>query len=125
MAAITISGYLSNNTTPFSYEIKPNSIQTMLKNIGEDISAFDGTNHRFHRNYKREFKLVFTNVKEEVVTDLYTVFTTPNEFIFKDIDGTSYIVYTVADSFDKTLSAESVSLRGVKLYSVSIGLNEV
>jgi hypothetical protein len=125
MAPITISGYLANNTTPFNYELKPNSIQLSIKNIGEDVKALDGTNHRFHRNYKREFTLTFTNVKEEVADKIQTVFTIPNEFIFTYIDGTSYTVYTQADSFTKNLAATNVSLRGVKVYEVSVGLNEV
>lgn len=125
MAAIQISGYLANNTTPFNYEIRPNDITTTLENVGEDVRAYDGTTHRFHRAYKRNFKFSFNNVREATVTDLYTVFTIPNQYIFQDIDGTKYTVLTEANSFDKTLDANSVSLRGVKLYTVSIGLIEV
>lgn len=125
MAAITISGYLTNNTTPFSYEIKPTSVETSIKNVGEDIQAIDGTNRRFHRNYKREFTFSFDKVRESVVTQLETIFTTPNEFIYKDIDNNSYVVYTAKDSFNKTLNAANVSLRGVKVYDVKIGVNEV
>lgn len=125
MAKISISGYLTDGTTAFDYEINPNSIETSVKNIGEDIQSIDGTNHRFFRGYKREFKLTFTNVKTEVVDKLYTVFTTPNEFIFKDYSGTSYKVYTALDSFSKNLEATNVSLQKVPVYTVSIGLNEV
>lgn len=125
MAPITISGYLANNTTPFNYELKPSSVNMTIKNIGEDVTAMDGTNHRFHRNYKREFKLTFTNVKDEVATQIQTIFTVPNQFVFSNIDGTSYIVYTEANSFEKNLAATNVSLRGVKVYEVSIGICEV
>jgi hypothetical protein len=125
MAPITISGYLANNTTPFAYELKPSSVQLMIKNIGDDVKALDGTNHRFHRNYKREFKLTFTNVRDTVADEIQTVFTIPNEFIFKYIDGTSYTVYTEPDSFTKDLAATNVSLQGIAVYEVSIGLCEV
>jgi hypothetical protein len=124
MAAITISGYLSGGSA-FNYEIRPNSVETSIKNIGEDLQAIDGTNRRFHRNYKREFSFSFDKVKQEVVTKLETIFTTPDEFIYKDIDGNSFLVYTKKDSFTKTLSADSVSLRGIKVYDVKIGICEV
>lgn len=124
MAAITISGYLTGGAM-FSYEIRPTSIETSIKNIGEDIQAIDGTNRRFHRNYKREFSLTFDKVKESVVTELETIFTTPDEFIYKDISGNSYLVYTQKDSFSKSLSASNVSLQGVKVYDVKIGVCEV
>jgi len=124
MAAITISGYLTGGSM-FSYAIKPSSIDTNIKNIGEDIQAIDGTNRRFHRNYKREFTFSFDKVREAIVTQLETIFTTPDEFIYKDIDGNSYLVYTQKDSFTKSLNAANVSLTGVKVYDVKIGICEV
>jgi hypothetical protein len=124
MATIYISGYLSGGT-PFNYEIKPNDIQTTIKNIGDDIVALDGTTHRYHRNFKKQFKLKFQNVSESVLTTLHTVFMTPDEFIFQDIDGSQYSVLTEKDSFNKTLTATKVSLRGVKVYDIDIGLIEV
>jgi hypothetical protein len=124
MAPIAISGYLTGGAA-FSYELRPTSVETSIKNIGEDVQAIDGTNRRFHRNYKREFTLSFDKVKQDVATQLETIFTTPNEFIFKDIQGNSYLVYTQQDSFSKSLHASNVSLRGVIVYDVKIGVNEV
>ncbi len=124
MAPITISGYLTGGAE-FSYELRPTSVETSIKNIGEDIQAIDGTNRRFHRNYKREFTLSFDKVKQDVATQIETIFTTPNEFIFKDIQGNSYLVYTQQDSFSKSLHASNVSLRGVIVYDVKIGVCEV
>jgi hypothetical protein len=50
---------------------------------------------------------------------------TPDEFIFQDIDGSKYSVLTEKDSFNTTLTATKVSLRGIKVYDVDIGLIEV
>lgn len=125
MATVFISGFLVDGVTQFSYELRPNEIQTTIKNVGEDIKGLDGTNHRFHRNYKREFKLKFTNVRDTVKNEIQTVFTIPGQFTFQNDDGTAYTVYTEANSFDSTLAATSVSLQGVKLYTVSIGVCEV
>lgn len=124
MATIFISGYLSGGT-PFNYEIKPNSIQTTIKNIGDDIVALDGTTRRYHRAFKKKFKLKFENIPVSVVNQLHTVFSTPDEFIFQDIDGTNYSVLTELDSYSQDLSATKVSLQGVKLYTIDIGLIEV
>jgi hypothetical protein len=124
MAAISISGYLTGGAM-FSYELKPTSVETSIKNIGEDVQAIDGTNRRFHRNYKREFTISFDKVRQAVVTQLETIFTTPDEFIFKDIQGNSYLVYTQKDSFSKSLHASNVSLQGVIVYDVKIGVCEV
>jgi hypothetical protein len=124
MATIYISGYLLGGA-PFNYEIKPNDIQTTIKNIGDDVVALDGTTHRYHRNFKKQFKLKFQNVSESTLTTLHTVFMTPDEFIFQDIDGSKYSVLTEKDSFNTTLTATKVSLRGIKVYDVDIGLIEV
>ena len=125
MATVFISGFLVDGVTQFSYELRPSEIQTTIKNVGEDIKGLDGTNHRFHRNYKREFKLKFTNVKDAVKDNIQTVFTIPGQFAFQNADGVKYTVYTEANSFDSTLSATNVSLQGVKLHTVSIGICEV
>jgi hypothetical protein len=124
MATIFISGYLAGGT-PFNYEIKPNEIETTIKNIGDDIVALDGTTHRYHRNFKKQFKLKFQNVSETTVSRLHTVFTTPDEFIFQDIDGSKYTVLTEKDSFSENLAATKISLRGVKVYDIDIGLIQV
>lgn len=124
MATIFISGYLAGGTQ-FNYEIKPNDIQTTIVNIGDDIVALDGTTHRFHRNFKKKFKLKFQNVSETTAVNLHTVFTTPDQFVFQDIDGTKYTVLTEKDSFDETVAATKISLRGVKVYDVNIGLIQV
>ena len=123
MAAITISGLLNGQS--FYYEIRPSNIDTSIKNIGEDIRAIDGTTNRFHRAYKREFSLSFDKVSESITTQLQQIFINPVEYVFTDISGTSYNVYTTADSFTKSLSASNVSLRGVKVYDVKIGLTEI
>jgi len=125
MSTIYISGFLIDGVTQFSYELRPNEIQTTIKNIGEDIKGLDGTNHRFHRNYKREFKLKFTNVASGVKNQLQTIFTNPTQFNFQNADGNKYTVFTEADSFDYTLAATAVSLRGIELFTVSIGVCEV
>lgn len=124
MATIFISGYLSGGTQ-FNYEIKPNDIQTTIKNIGDDVIALDGTTHRFHRNFKKQFKLKFQNVSEATAVNLHTIFTTPDQFVFQDIDGTKYTVLPEKDSFDETVAATKISLRGVKVYDVNIGLIQV
>ena len=125
MSTIYVSGFLINGVTQFSYELRPNEIQTMIKNVGDDVKGLDGTNHRFHRNYKREFRLKFTNVGSGVRNQLQTIFTTPAEFHFQNADGNKYTVFTEANSFDYTLSATNVSMRGIELFSVSIGICEV
>lgn len=124
MATIFISGYLTGGTQ-FNYEIKPNSIQTTIKNIGDDVVALDGTTRRYHRAFKKQFKLKFENIPVDVVNQLHTVFSTPDEFIFQDINGSKYSVLTERDSYNQDLLATKVSLRGVKLYSIDIGLIEV
>jgi hypothetical protein len=124
MATIFISGYLTGGTV-FNYEIRPNEVQVSLKNISEDIKALDGTTHRFHRNYKREFKLRFENVTVDIIDKLKTVFITPDQFTFQNEDGTKYTVYTAPDNFTTTLNARTVSLRGVKLYTTDVGLLEI
>lgn len=85
----------------------------------------DGTNTRYHRANKHEFKLTFTNVRDTTVTTLKEIFINPNEYVYYHEDGSDYVVFTEADSFSVTLSAASVSLQGVKLYNLSIGLCEV
>jgi hypothetical protein len=124
MATIFISGYLEGGTV-FNYEVNPNEVHVAIKNISEDIKALDGTTHRFHRNYKREFKLRFENVTSDIITKLRTVFTTPKQFDFQNEDGTKYTVYTVPDNFSVTLSARTVTMRGIKLYTTDIGLLEI
>jgi hypothetical protein len=130
MATIRISGYLADDTTAFSYEIRPNDIQSNIKNYTEDIHGLDGTFHRFHRAYKHNFKLTFNNVQSGIANTLYTIFTTPNQMVFQNIDGINYTVMTDADSFSSTIAGNSVALRKdsngerIKLYTVSLNLVE-
>jgi hypothetical protein len=124
MATIFISGYYTG-AVPFHYEIRPNSVDKSIENIGEDIRALDGTNHRYHRNYKRKWALTFTNVHSGIANTLERVFTTPDEFVFQDIEGNTYTVFTEANTFTRKLSATTVSLQGVRLYTVTLDLSEV
>lgn len=110
---------------PFYYELKPSSIDTSIKNIGDDIQAIDGTTNRFHRAYKTEVSFTFDKVRETVANQLETIFTATTEFVYTDIRGTTYNVYTTKDSFSKSLAASNVSLQGVRLYDVKIGLTEI
>lgn len=124
MATIFISGYYTGNQA-FNYEIKPNDIASSIENIGEDIRALDGTNHRYHRAYKRKWSLTFTNVSSGIANTLDRIFTTPDEFVFQDIEGSKYTVFTDANTFKRTISATTVSLQGVRLYTVTLDLCEV
>lgn len=124
MAEIYISGYYSGST-PFHYEIRPNSINKSIENINEDIRALDGTNHRYHRAYKSKWTLSFQNVSVGIADSLETIFTTPDEFVFQDMEGNSYSVFTDAGSFRRDLAGTSVSLQGVRLYTVTFDLCEV
>lgn len=124
MATIYISGYYTGNQE-FNYEIKPSDIQFSIENIGEDIRALDGTNHRYHRAYKRKWSLTFTNVASGIANTLETIFLTPDEFDFQDIEGNKYHVFTDANTFQRNLSATNVSLRGVRVYTVTFDLCEV
>lgn len=130
MAIIRISGYLTDDITPFNYEIRPNDIQDSIKNYTEDIYGIDGTFHRFHRAYKHKFKLTFNNVQSGIANTLYTIFTTPNQMVFQNIDGINYTVMPEADSFSVSLNGGTVALRKdangerIKLYTVSLNLVE-
>lgn len=130
MAVIQISGYLTDNTTAFNYEIRPNEIQETIKNYTEDIQAIDGTFHRFHRNYKRQFKLVFNNVQSGTANTLRTIFTTPVQMNFQNIDGVNFTVFTEAGSFSSNLNGGTVALKKdennerIKLYTVGLNLVE-
>lgn len=123
MAAITISGTVGGD--PFYYELRPSSIDTSIKNIGDDIQAIDGTTNRFHRAYKIEVSLTFDKVREATADQLETIFTATTEFVYTDIRGITYNVYTTKDSFSKNLAASNVSLQGVRLYDVKIGFTEI
>lgn len=124
MNKIYISGYYTNNT-PFNYEIKPSDIQRSISNIGDEERAVDGTMNRFHISYKSTWKLSFTNVSDSVADQLQVIFTTPNQFNFTDEKGEKYTVYCEKDSFSRQLSATSVSLRGIPVYTVNLGLTQV
>ena len=124
MNKIYISGYYTNDT-PFNYEVRPSDIQKSISNIGEENRSLDGTLNRFHIGYKRSWKLSFTNVSEAVADQLETIFTTPNQFDFTDEKSNKYTVYCEKDSFSRDLSATNVSLRGVPVYVVNLGLTEI
>ncbi len=123
MSTIYISGYI--DSTPFNYELRPSSVEATIKTFGEDIRGLDGTNTRYHRANKHEFKLSFENVREATVLTLKNIFVNPAEYAYQHEDGTVYTVFTEADSFSTTLSSNSVSLQGIKFYNLSIGLCEV
>lgn len=124
MAQIFISGYYSGST-PFHYEIRPNSINKTIENIGEDIRALDGTNHRYHRAYKGKWSLSFQNVSLGIANTLERIFTTPDEFVFQDMEGEKFTVFTDASTFRRDIAGTSVSLQGVRLYTVAFDLCEV
>lgn len=124
MATIYISGYYTG-AVPFNYEIRPNSIDKSIENFGEDIRALDGTNHRYHRAYKGKWTLTFTNVHSGIANTLERIFTTPDEFVFQDMEGSQHTVFTDANTFTRKLSATTVSLQGVRLYTVTFDLCEV
>lgn len=124
MNKIYISGYYTNNT-PFNYEIRPSDIQKSISTIGEENRSLDGTLNRFHIGYKRSWKLSFTNVSEAVADQLEIIFTTPNQFDFTDEKSNKYTVYCEKDSFSRDLAATNVSLRGVPVYVVNLGLTEI
>lgn len=124
MPQIFISGYYSGST-PFHYEVKPNSINMAIENYGDDVRALDGTNHRYHRAYKHKWSLSFQNVSSGIANTLERIFTTPDEFVFQDIEGETYTVFTDANTFRRTISATTVSLQGVRLYTVTFDLCEV
>lgn len=124
MAQIFISGYYSGST-PFHYEVRPNSINMAIENFSDDVRALDGTNHRYHRAYKRKWSLTFTNVNSGIANTLDRIFTTPDEFVFQDIEGNTYTVFTDANTFRRNISATTVSLQGVRLYTVTFDLCEV
>lgn len=123
MSTIYISGYIAS--TPFNYELRPSSIEATLKTFGEDVRGLDGTNTRYHRANKQEFKITFTNVRESTVSTLKNIFSNPAEYVYQHEDGTQYTVFTEADSFSTTLAATSVTMQGIKFYNLSIGLCEV
>lgn len=123
MSTIYISGYI--DSTPFNYELRPSSVEATIKTFGEDIRGLDGTNTRYHRANKHEFKLSFENVREATVLTLKNIFINPAEYSYQHENGTKYTVFTEADSFSTTLSSNSVSLQGIKFYNLSIGLCEV
>lgn len=129
MAPIQISGYTTANQA-FNYEIRPSDIQVTIKNFGDDTKAIDGTYHKFHRSYKRSFKLSFNNVLSGVANTLDTIFTTPEQMDFITMDGVKYTVFTEPDSFSSTLSATNVSRKKdaqgqyIRLYTVTFNLVE-
>jgi hypothetical protein len=124
MSTIYISGYLAANT-PFNYEIRPSSIDTVLKLFADDVRGLDGSHSRYHRGSKYEFSITFTNIQENTVNSLRNIFSIPGEYHYQHEDGSIYTVFTEMDSFKYGLQAQSVSLRGIKLYTLSIGLCEV
>lgn len=124
MNKILISGYYVDNTA-FSYEIKPSDIQKNLSNIGDEQRAVDGTMNRYHINYKNTWKLSFNNISESTADQLEIIFKTPNQFSFTDEQNKKYTVYCEKDSFSRQLSATNVSLRGVPVYVVNLGLTEI
>lgn len=124
MAQIFISGYYSGST-PFHYEVRPNSINMSIINIGENVRSLDGTNHSYHRNYKRKWSLSFQNVSSGIANTVERIFTTPDEFVFQDMEGTKYTVYMDENTFKRSISATTVSLQGVRLYTVTFDVCEV
>ncbi len=124
MHKIYISGYYTDNT-PFNYEIRPSDIQLSIENIGDEVRSVDGTMNRYHVGYKRTWRVTFTNIREDIADQLLVIFTTPNQFDFTDETNSKYPVYCEKSSFSKQLSATSVSLRGVPVYSVNLGLVEI
>ena len=124
MNKIYISGYYVGNS-PFNYEIRPSQIQATTNTIGDEERAVDGTLNKFHIAYKKTWKLSFSNVSSGIANTLEVIFTTPNQFNFTDERGNSYNVYCDKDSFSRTLSAENVSLQGIPVYSVELGLVEI
>lgn len=124
MSTIYISGYL-DESTPFNYEIRPSSIDTVLKTFADDVKGLDGTNTRYYRGQKHEFAITFNNVRQETVSSLRGIFSIPNEYHYQHEDGSVYTVFTEAGSFKYSLQAQSVSLQGVRLYNLTIGLCEV
>ena len=124
MNKIYISGYYTNDV-PFNYEIRPSQIQATTNTIGDEARAVDGTLNKFHIAYKKTWKLTFTNVSSGIANSLEEIFITPTQFNFTDERNNKYTVYCEKDSFTRSLGAESVSLRGIPVYTVDFGLTEL
>jgi hypothetical protein len=124
MNKIYISGQYTDATV-FNYEINPSSIQASFSNIGEEERALDGTLNRFHIAYKRQWKLSFNNIPSGVANTLENIFLTPNSFYFTNEKGEQFQVFCEKDSFSRELSASNVSLRGIPVYTVNLGLTEI
>ena len=130
---IYLSGYI--NGEAFYTDLKASSVNSALTNIGEFITAVDGSNSYLHRAYKHSWDLSWEYIcyagpsgyPLATVSGLREIYQSAgylNTSLTFGMDGEEYSVLVEPNSWQAALTANSVSLTNRPYYNVSFKLVE-
>jgi hypothetical protein len=130
---IYMSGYI--NGQAFYYDLKSTSVGSSLQNVGDLVTAVDGSKTYLHRTYKRVWDLSWEYICYSggpayplatvlKLQELYTSAAYPNTQLVFGMDSQDFLVLVEPNSWQSTLASRSVSLTNVPYYNVSFRLVE-